>query len=95
MEGVFYSTTVYPSEAARHLPGRETSRKDRRNARRFEKVRAGPSKGEDYYDMSRIKQDFRFFNTFFDSMGYLMAVNVVLLFIDLWLITTTKLAKKM
>ena len=61
----------------------------------FEKVREGPNKGEDYYDISRAKQDYLFFKDYSFSMGMLCCVCLGMLVIDLWLISTTKLAKEM
>jgi len=97
MEGIFYSTTVRagadPLDARRG--GASSRRGDAPQVYPFEKVREGPNKGEDYYDLSRAKQDYLFFNNYSFSMGMLCCVCLGMLVIDLWLITTTKLSKKM
>ncbi|KAH8061264.1 porphobilinogen deaminase [Aureococcus anophagefferens] len=60
----------------------------------FDEVPSGPNEGEPYFDLSRQKQAYRYFNTYWDCIGWLFFVNLCLLVIDLLLITGTKLEKK-
>ena len=60
----------------------------------YEQVRRGPQKGEPLFDMQRQKQDYLFFHNFHEATSFGFLTLLVLLFIDLILITATKLDKK-
>ena len=60
----------------------------------YEKVREGTEKGNDLFSFNRAKSDYLFYLTYGEAMGFAWLTLVVLLFIDLFLITATKLDKK-
>jgi len=60
----------------------------------YEKVRQGPEKGQDLFDMNRRKQTLLFFLTYGEAAGYGALVCLIFLFINLFVITATKLDKK-
>jgi len=62
----------------------------------YKRVRAGPTKGKPYYEqgVQRMRESIGYWNTFWESMGYLFLVTLVLTVINLMLISGTRLDKK-
>ena len=62
----------------------------------YKRVRAGPTKGKPYYEqgVQRMRESIGYWNTFWESMGYLSLVTLVLTIINLLLISGTRLEKK-
>ena len=56
----------------------------------------GPTKGKPYYEqgVQRMRESIGYWNTFWESMGYLFLVTLVLTVINLMLISGTRLEKK-
>ena len=62
----------------------------------YKKVRYGPSKGEIYLKpgITRMQQNLAYWQTYWQSMGWLFLVICCLTLINCFVITTTRLDKK-
>ena len=61
----------------------------------YKRVREGRAKGEAYFmGVTRYASSYSLLVNFSSSLGWLILINFCLLFLDLWIITTTNVHKK-